>query len=418
MVGQEEKVERSSKAGNFLELDDVKYISGLSTILVATIQEAKDRISQIEYIFCSQLFPNFQSMTRSLQAIHAEALQSAERVWKEKEDNQMHQIEKMRIDKEQLVQENQSVRVRMEQLEHDLVQKIKEVDDGMVLQKKLIQLVQSSESNLASKVKQLKEQQEAASVLQSRQSSVEKSVEGLNEELRHKNVEIAKVKQLEANLLKKMEVQALEIFSKEQLLLDCEKEKEQMKVKLKYMEERIGRLEEELQEKSEVGEEARSLGKNLIQENDFDDRTEKADGTMQSMQDEEEQKKLLHQVNDLEGRVNDLLALLDQKSCEASKVEERLQQQLHSTNSELSSEKKKRADLVNMYKSLKSQYNYLLKKYSQSKSGCEDDRHEENLVTTPSKVSNSVSRYFYFSELMSPHSAAKCRLYPLHQFYG
>lgn len=394
MVGQEEKVEQSSKAGNFLELDDVKYISGLSTILVATIQEAKDRISQIEYIFCSQLFPNFQSTTRSLQAIHAKALQSAEREWKEKEDNLLHQVEKVRIDKDQLVQENQSFRVRMEELEHDLGQKIKEVDDGMALQKKLIQLVQSSESNLASKEKQLKEQQEAASALQSRQSNLEKSVEGLKEELRQKSVEIAKVKQLEANLLKKMEVQALEIFSKEQLFLDCEKEKEQLKVESKYMEERIGRLEEELQEKSEVGKEARSLGKKLIQENDFDDRTEKADGKMQSMQHEEEQKMLLCKVNDLEGRVNDLLALLDQKSYETIKVEERLQQQLHSANSELSSEKKKRADLVNMYKSLKSQYNYLLKKYSQSKSVGEDDRHEENLVTTPSKVSNSVSHFF------------------------
>ncbi|KAL2349008.1 hypothetical protein Fmac_003008 [Flemingia macrophylla] len=33
-----------------------------STILVASsIQEAKDRISQIEYVFCSQLYPDFLS---------------------------------------------------------------------------------------------------------------------------------------------------------------------------------------------------------------------------------------------------------------------------------------------------------------------------------------------------------------------
>ena len=41
--------------------DDLKYISGLSTIFVATIQEVKDQVSQMEFIFCSQLFAHIQA---------------------------------------------------------------------------------------------------------------------------------------------------------------------------------------------------------------------------------------------------------------------------------------------------------------------------------------------------------------------
>jgi len=37
------------------------YVGGLSTILVASIQDAKDHIAQIEYVFCSQLYPQFKS---------------------------------------------------------------------------------------------------------------------------------------------------------------------------------------------------------------------------------------------------------------------------------------------------------------------------------------------------------------------
>lgn len=78
-------LQNSPKLGNPIDGDDAKYVSGLSAILVAKIQEAKDRISQIEYIFCSQLFPNFQSKSKSLQKIYSEAMKAAEEAYKEKE---------------------------------------------------------------------------------------------------------------------------------------------------------------------------------------------------------------------------------------------------------------------------------------------------------------------------------------------
>ncbi|KAH7424982.1 hypothetical protein KP509_11G035500 [Ceratopteris richardii] len=45
-----------------------RYFFGLCTLFVATIEDAKDRISQLELVFCSQLFPAFQA--RLLESRH------------------------------------------------------------------------------------------------------------------------------------------------------------------------------------------------------------------------------------------------------------------------------------------------------------------------------------------------------------
>ncbi|KAF7836000.1 protein gamma response 1 [Senna tora] len=82
---------KSQKLGYPVDGDDEKLVSGLSTVLVASIQEAKDRISQIEFIFCSQLYPHFQ----------------------------------------------------IEELEREIGVKCEEIDEGLVLQKNLVEMVQS-----------------------------------------------------------------------------------------------------------------------------------------------------------------------------------------------------------------------------------------------------------------------------------
>jgi hypothetical protein len=51
--------------------DDLKYICGLFTILVSTIQEIKDRVSQTEFILCTQLFPHIQAKSKLLHTRHA-----------------------------------------------------------------------------------------------------------------------------------------------------------------------------------------------------------------------------------------------------------------------------------------------------------------------------------------------------------
>ncbi|XP_047061089.1 protein gamma response 1-like [Lolium rigidum] len=78
--------------------DDFKYICGLSTILVATIQEVKDRVSQMEFIFCSQLFPHIQAKSKLLHARHSHdstATRTAEDEWRKREAGLVSQLEEL-----------------------------------------------------------------------------------------------------------------------------------------------------------------------------------------------------------------------------------------------------------------------------------------------------------------------------------
>lgn len=75
--------------------DDLKYISGLSTILVATIQEVKDQVSQMEFIFCSQLFPHIQAKSKLVQARLADAMKASEAEWRKTEAGLVNQLEEV-----------------------------------------------------------------------------------------------------------------------------------------------------------------------------------------------------------------------------------------------------------------------------------------------------------------------------------
>lgn len=63
---------------------DHKRLTHLSTILVATLQEMKDQVGQIEFLFCSQIFPGFQS--HDLDAVE----------WRKREHDLMRQVEESR----------------------------------------------------------------------------------------------------------------------------------------------------------------------------------------------------------------------------------------------------------------------------------------------------------------------------------
>jgi chromosome segregation ATPase len=65
--------------------DDLKYICGLFTILVSTIQEIKDRVSQTEFILCTQLFPHIQAQSKATKA--------AEDDWRKREAVLVSQLE-------------------------------------------------------------------------------------------------------------------------------------------------------------------------------------------------------------------------------------------------------------------------------------------------------------------------------------
>ncbi|KAF8659007.1 hypothetical protein HU200_058851 [Digitaria exilis] len=81
--------------------DDLKYISGLSTILVATIQEVKDQVSQMEFIFCSQLFPHIQAKAKLVQARLDDAMTAKEDEWRKREASLVSQLEELSSGKRQ-----------------------------------------------------------------------------------------------------------------------------------------------------------------------------------------------------------------------------------------------------------------------------------------------------------------------------
>ena len=88
-----------------------KCVLGLGTTLVATIEEAKDRISQIERIFCSQTFPTFQLKSANLQNFFPEGKKARENASKEKENDLILPIERLQREKQQALEENQSLKL-------------------------------------------------------------------------------------------------------------------------------------------------------------------------------------------------------------------------------------------------------------------------------------------------------------------
>lgn len=430
ILEMEGHLQTSPKPVYSTESDDMKYVSGLSTILVATIQEAKDRISQIEYIFCSQLFPNFQSKSKLLQKIYFEARKAAEVVWKEKENDLLLLIEELKLEKQKALEENgclklekansmkeqedemdnlhaklRTQQVIIEELELKLMHKSKEVDEGMELQKKLLQLVQSKTSEIVNKGKQLKEHEDSTNFLFTKLGKVEEKVDELQEELREKTEETKRVKELNEKLFKKLESQALEIMNNEQLLNDEEKEKKKLAAKLQRVEENTCELQKELWTKTEEVEEGkRQMSCNISLKN-----SEILKHEEQLQEFEIEKKMFLTKVKSLEEKINDLQA---DHSGRNNDIKERgdlhgkLAKQIEEKTSELLAARKKSRDLFNAYKRLKSQYNFLCTKFGLTKENMlseskrEDERdslkHNQNQITS-GKIYCSFRGYFLFS---------------------
>ncbi|XP_078432948.1 protein gamma response 1 [Wolffia australiana] len=81
--------------------DDSEVLAGLSTVLVATIQEVKDRINHIEFIFCNQLFPRVRSRQRPVK----NQIRTPED-WIKKEASLLRQIADLRLQKDQAESES------------------------------------------------------------------------------------------------------------------------------------------------------------------------------------------------------------------------------------------------------------------------------------------------------------------------
>ncbi|KAF3452673.1 hypothetical protein FNV43_RR03106 [Rhamnella rubrinervis] len=433
-------LENSPKLGYRTENDDVKYVSRLSTILVATIEEAKDRISQIEYIFCSQLFPHFQSKSKILQKIYSEARQAAEVKWKEKENELLLQIEKLNIEKQQTLEENQflklekakpveeqedetdqllsqlkSQQVKIEELQVKLHHKSKELDDGMEFQNKLLSLVQSKASVIVDKEKEIKEHEKKTTMLLTNLRNLQDEVDGLQEKLREKNEEVAIVEEkkqillkVEETLFKKIGTQASEIMNCENLLNDQDQEKKMLMAKLERLEENVCELQKELWTKTNELEEGRRLQKQLNDHINLID-FEMSKHKEQLEKCEEEKKLLLVKVRGLEDKVNELKVELRDTANEVIEgkiLHEKLLKRNESKTSELLAEKKNLISTVDLCKKLKSQNNYLYRKLrlngqnmlSESKLEDETDSMKQNQITSPDLEDKNQYTYIAASD--------------------
>ncbi|KAL6569849.1 hypothetical protein OROMI_014363 [Orobanche minor] len=374
-----ETIMKSPMPGYPADTSDAKYISGVSTILVATIQEAKDRISQIEYLFCSQLYPSFQLNPQSFQKIFSEAKEAAEVAYKQKEKELLLQIDKLQCQKQQILEENQlllkmqkKLEVGTEELRQELMKKSKEVDEVMELQNKLLQINQTKLSLIVQKDIQLKEYEEKTSGLVSELESMGNKAKELLSGLRDKTEEVEKGKELQGNLLKKIESQALEMKNNEQLLIKYEKENRLLVTEVERLAYRADVLQKELEKKSSELDEVRKGQEKLLQQSD----SLYVEGIKRGQVLEEfteERKQLMDKQKGLENEVGKLQQNLSERtkeSCEGMELHGKLLQQIEVKNSELLSEKRKRRDAITAYKQLKSQYNYLLKQRSLTPETC------------------------------------------------
>lgn len=360
------------------EDDDV---SGLSHILVAAIQETKDRISQIEYIFCRQIYPNFQSRSKSLQKAYSEAAKASEDAWARKESDLILKLEKLELEKQQALERNaalllekaaatkeqeentslhltkiRSLERRAHELEREVAEKSEELDEGMKLQKKLIQIVQTKTAAVVNNGKLLQQREENASLLASQVKRLEKEVDELRESVANKTGEVNDGVGLREDLVRKIELQGSK-------LAEIENEK-----KL---------LQEEFQKKCEEVEEGRQLLKRFHQYADLTD-LNILENEQQVEEHGEAAKPLLAKLKgsqergiepqvDLAGRESDM--------SRGKEAYEKLLARIESKNSQLLSEKRRVKDLIASYKRLKSQYTFLCRKKGLT-------LNEENRVAT------------------------------------
>ncbi|CAJ1978162.1 unnamed protein product [Sphenostylis stenocarpa] len=177
---------------------DANLVASLSTILVASIQDTKDRIAQIEYVFCSQLYPQFKS-------------------------------------------DAASKRRRIDQLQ-------REVDESMVLHKNLMELVQSKDSAL----KDAEEKRNAAFIkledCESEKAVLLARIEELDEKLRSKVRDIDE----EGTLLERVEALTCELRDERAKRNRLTEAYKRLKSQHVYLRRKVGLGEENVVEQNKI----------------------------------------------------------------------------------------------------------------------------------------------------------------------
>ncbi|KAL0725830.1 hypothetical protein Bca4012_040429 [Brassica carinata] len=312
-----------------VDVIEAKYISGLSTVMVATIQEAKDRISQIEYIFCSQLFPNFQSKSKAFEKVYSDARLAACDAWREKEKDLLSRIEELKVENLGLVKDKEKLSEENDKLV-SMPSRVKSLEDYIVhLKRNSIELYTGLVKVLEVKGSDVLGQDEVKMLLS--------EVKSLKEELCKKTL-------VTENLLKKVERLSTEGAESERMISDCEEQKQRLMNRLQVFEENVGRLEEMLRQKSDELDVLQ--GKLSLTEREMLECKQKIA--------DHEKEKIAKALGDELGGMNrrSYLAELEALRCRSKE-----------RSVELATEIKKKNEAISAYKKLKSQYNYLRKRF-------------------------------------------------------
>ncbi|CAH8308798.1 unnamed protein product [Eruca vesicaria subsp. sativa] len=467
---------------------EAKYISGLSAVMVATIQEAKDRISQIEYIFCSQLFPNFQSKSKAFEKVYSDARLAACEAWKEREKDLLSQIEELKVEnlglvkeKEKLSEELVFMPLRKSGFENSVelysglvkvlevkgsdvvsedevkrllseVERVKrkeefleeEVSKKSLVTENLLKKVEELSAEVAERERKLRSLEEIKSEIKEKERLSEENDKLVSMPVRLKRLEdyiaylkrkwksrseefencielhtglvkvlqvkgsdvlsqdevkmlLSEVKSLKEglskktlvteNLLKKVEHLSTEAADNERKLSDCEDQKQRLTTRLQVFEENVGRLEEMLRQKTdelEVLQDKLNLtekGMLECKQKIADHEKEKTVAIGKAMALGEELGGMNMQVKD-----RSYLAELEALRCQSKEK-----------SVELAAETKKRNEVISAYKKLKSQYNYLRKRFGLTtdsdlqQSQLENESYQKGQHETPT-ISKSPER--------------------------
>ena len=201
-------------------------------------------------------------------------------------------------------------------------------------------------------------------------------------------------------MVEKIERLTSEIADDQQLLRENKKEKKLLMGKLEHLEDNAGRFQKEVQKMTREVDEGRNLQKELLQQIDSTN-TEISKNKQQLEECEKEKKLLVDKIIVLEGKINELLVNHGGRSSEVAEGNdsyEKLLQQIDTKASELQAEKKKTRHVVDLYKKLKSQYDYL-----RSKCGLiidnmlppSDSLMHQNIFTSPGKPTAFIMHFLF-----------------------
>ncbi|BAS98614.1 protein gamma response 1 [Oryza sativa Japonica Group] len=218
--------------GGDVVADDFNYFSGVSTIFVANIQEVKDRVSQIELLFCSQLFPHVQAMWKA-----------AKDAWMEREAALLSQLEELSSGKRHAEEKALQLGCSLDEMKGKLADAERSVAGHEVEKKRLLGRLEEEIGNKDEVIRRLEREIAEKAADFSRERDAHQRLLQLVE-LKDKNL------LLEQNKRRDAEEMALQLGNS---LEDMKGNFERLIARHEVEKERIpGRLEEEMGKKDEV----------------------------------------------------------------------------------------------------------------------------------------------------------------------